>query len=65
MQAVAGVANAIWQSGSMLSPAIVGLVFQASHSFPIAFATLALGPLPGAVYMLFVEKHVDKSTRAT
>ncbi|SIT47566.1 Major facilitator superfamily protein [Paraburkholderia piptadeniae] len=55
----AGIANAIWQSGSALSPAVVGLVFQAGHSFPIAFATLALGPLLGAVCMLFVKEQVS------
>jgi predicted MFS family arabinose efflux permease len=53
----AGIANAIWQSGSAMSPAIVGFIFQASHSFSMAFATLALGPLLGAVCMWFVREQ--------
>ncbi len=53
----AGIANAVWQSGSAVSPAVVGLVFQASHSFQAAFATLALGPLLGAICMMFVKEH--------
>ncbi len=56
----AGVANAFWQSGSAISPVVVGVVFQMSHSFPAAFASLAVGPLFGAVCMLFVkERTVD------
>jgi sugar phosphate permease len=53
----AGLANAVWQSGSALSPALVGFVFQSSHSFQMAFATLALGPLLGAICMLFVKER--------
>src|SRR6266702_6509738 len=55
----AGIANAIWQSGSAMSPALVGIVFQASHSFPMAFATLAFGPLLGTVCMLFVKEQAN------
>jgi MFS family permease len=55
----AGIANAIWQSGSAVSPAVVGFVFQASHSFPMAFAALALGPLLGSVCMLFVKEQAN------
>ncbi|MFM0625209.1 MFS transporter [Paraburkholderia xenovorans] len=56
----AGIANAVWQSGSAMSPAVVGLVFQASHSFQMAFAALAVGPLLGAICMLFVKEHVSQ-----
>lgn len=53
----AGIANAIWQSGSAISPALVGFVFQISHSFSMAFAALALGPLLGSICMLFVKEQ--------
>jgi sugar phosphate permease len=56
----AGIANAVWQSGSAISPAVVGLVFQASHSFQMAFAALAVGPLLGAICMLFVKEHASQ-----
>jgi sugar phosphate permease len=56
----AGIANAVWQSGSAISPAVVGLVFQASHSFQMAFSALALGPLLGAICMLFVKEHASE-----
>ncbi len=56
----AGIANAVWQSGSAMSPAVVGLVFQASHSFQMAFAALAVGPLLGAICMLFVKEHTSE-----
>ncbi|WER47969.1 MFS transporter [Cupriavidus sp. WKF15] len=52
----AGVANAAWQLGSALSPALVGLVFQAQHSFPLAFAVLAAGPLFGALCLAFIKE---------
>ncbi|CAG2150699.1 Membrane sensor protein UhpC [Cupriavidus yeoncheonensis] len=52
----AGVANAVWQLGSALSPALVGLVFQAQHSFPLAFAVLAAGPLVGAICLAFIKE---------
>lgn len=56
----AGIANAVWQSGSAMSPAVVGLVFQATHSFQTAFAALALGPLLGTICMLFVKEHTSQ-----
>jgi sugar phosphate permease len=56
----AGIANAVWQSGSALSPAAVGLVFQSTHSFQMAFAALALGPLLGAICMLFVKETTNE-----
>ncbi|MDE2517470.1 MAG: MFS transporter [Rhodospirillales bacterium] len=42
--AASGLTNAFWQLGNVLVPLAVGLVFQASHSFMAAFATLAAGP---------------------
>jgi len=53
----AGVTNAVWQLGSALSPALVGLVFQARHSFALAFAVLAVGPLLGAICLAFVKEN--------
>jgi len=52
----AGVTNAVWQLGSALSPALVGLVFQAWHSFSLAFAVLAVGPLLGAICLAFIKE---------
>jgi len=52
----AGVANAVWQMGSALSPALVGLVYQAQHSFSLAFAVLAAGPLFGAICLAFIKE---------
>lgn len=44
--AAAGLANGVWQVGSVLAPLAVGAVFAASGgSFPAVFATLAAGPL--------------------
>jgi sugar phosphate permease len=56
----AGIANAVWQSGSAMSPAVVGLIFQATHSFQAAFTALALGPLLGAFCMLFVKEQTGQ-----
>ncbi|WP_206996374.1 MFS transporter [Trinickia mobilis] len=53
----AGVANAVWQLGSALAPAAVGMTFQATHSLFAAFATLAAGPLFGGLCMLFVKER--------
>lgn len=52
----AGVTNAVWQLGSALSPALIGLVFQARHSFSLAFAVLAIGPLFGAICLAFTKE---------
>ncbi|MGN5477734.1 MFS transporter [Cupriavidus basilensis] len=52
----AGVTNALWQLGSALSPALIGLVFQARHSFALAFAVLAIGPLLGAICLAFIKE---------
>src|SRR5882757_1423272 len=43
----AGATNAFWQLGSTVVPVVLGVVFQSTHSFFAAFATLAAGPLLG------------------
>ncbi|MET7330860.1 MFS transporter [Nonomuraea sp. NPDC005650] len=53
----AGATNAFWQLGSMVVPVVLGAVFQATHSFFWAFATLAAGPLLGMILMLGVREH--------
>jgi MFS family permease len=60
----AGIANAFWQSGSAIAPVVVGVVFQLSHSFPAAFAALAVGPLFGTICMLFVAESGNASANA-
>jgi len=41
----AGLTNAIWQSGSAMSPLVVGYFYAQTHSFAVALLTLAAGPL--------------------
>ncbi len=53
----AGATNAFWQLGSTVVPVVLGAVFQATHSFFAAFATLAAGPLVGALLMLGVREQ--------
>lgn len=52
----AGAVNAFWQLGSVLVPSVIGPVFASTGSFALAFATLAAGPLLGAVICLFVRE---------
>jgi MFS transporter, ACS family, glucarate transporter len=52
----AGVVNAFWQLGSVLVPAVIGPVFVATGSFAAAFATLAAGPLLGALVGWFIRE---------
>ncbi len=54
--AAAGLTNANWQSGSAMSPIVVGQVYATSHSFSMALLTLAIGPLCGAILVLFVTQ---------
>jgi sugar phosphate permease len=54
--AATGFTNAIWQIGSVIVPSVVGLLYQASGSFSIAFLALAVGPFLAAVCMLFVTE---------
>jgi sugar phosphate permease len=52
-----GVTAAFWQLGSVIVPVEVGLAFQATNSFYMAFVTLAAGPFLGALCMAFVEER--------
>jgi MFS transporter, ACS family, glucarate transporter len=52
----AGATNALWQLGSAIVPVVLGAVFAATHSFFAAFATLAAGPLIGALLMFAVSE---------
>lgn len=51
-----GLAASLWQLGAVIVPLVVGIVFQATGSFMAAFATLAAGPLLGAICMIFVRE---------
>ena len=51
-----GVSNAAFQVGSVLVPLAVGMVFQSTSSFNLAFITLAIGPLVGGVAILAVRE---------
>jgi sugar phosphate permease len=55
--AATGITAAFWQLGSVIVPIVVGLAFQATNSFYMAFVTLAAGPLLGALCMLFVRER--------
>ncbi len=59
--AATGVTAALWQLGSVIVPVAVGLVYQATASFDMAFVTLAAGPLLGAICMLFVRESGARS----
>lgn len=52
----AGAVNAFWQLGSVTVPLVVGIVYSATGSFLAAFATLAIGPLIGAVIATFIQE---------
>jgi sugar phosphate permease len=56
----AGIANAVWQLGSAMAPAAVGIIFQWTQSVSVSFATLAAGPLLAVVLMLFVRDGRDR-----
>jgi sugar phosphate permease len=52
----AGAVNAFWQLGSVTVPTVIGLVYAANGSFSLAFATLAAGPIIGAVIAFFIRE---------
>jgi len=58
--ASAGWTNAVWQTGSAVAPLVVGMVYGGTHSFLLALGTLAIGPVVGAVAMLFVSKQIAR-----
>lgn len=55
----AGATNAFWQLGSTAVPVVLGMVFAQSQSFFLAFATLAAGPLLGAVLISRVRESSE------
>jgi MFS transporter, ACS family, glucarate transporter len=50
-----GLTNALWQIGSVVVPVVIGALFQATGSFHVAFAGLAVGPAIAAIVMAFVR----------
>jgi MFS family permease len=60
----AGLTNAIWQSGSALSPLAVGHVYGLIHSFPIALLTLAIGPVVGVMALILLPSKPQITERA-
>ena len=53
------VGKAIWQLGSVIVPAVVGVVYQQTNSMYAAFVALAIGPLLASVMMFSVrERHL-------
>jgi sugar phosphate permease len=50
--AATGLTNAIWQLGSVVVPSVIGLLYQTTDSFTVAFAALAVGPVLAALCML-------------
>ena len=53
----AGVTNAFWGLGNVIVPSLLGLVFARTGSFELACATLSVGPVLGAVCMIFVSER--------
>ncbi|MBK4738511.1 MFS transporter [Noviherbaspirillum pedocola] len=50
--AAAGISNAAWQLGSVVSPLLIGYVYAHTHSFETALAILAVGPALGVLCLL-------------
>jgi len=63
--AAAGLTNAVWQSGSALAPIVVGQVYASTHSFVAALVSLAVGPLCGALLLVFVRRRGNENTSGT
>jgi sugar phosphate permease len=53
----AGTTNAFWQLGSTIVPVVVGVMFQTSGSFLVAFLVLAAGPLLAILPMTFIREN--------
>jgi sugar phosphate permease len=54
-----GITNAFWQLGSVIVPAVVGIVYQQTNSLYAAFVALAAGPLVATIAMFWVkERHL-------
>ena len=56
----AGLTNAIWQSGSAVSPLVVGYFYQQTHSFSAALLTLAVGPVVAVVALSLLPGRSSK-----
>ena len=52
-----GLVNTIQQLGALISPLTVGIVLDLTQSYFYAFATLAVGPVLSAVFLLLVKKE--------
>ncbi|WP_321803396.1 MFS transporter [Burkholderia sp. BCC1988] len=52
-----GLTNAFWQLGSVIVPLVVGVVYQETNSFAVAFAALAAGPAVATVAMFWVRER--------
>jgi sugar phosphate permease len=59
-----GLTNAVWQLAGTAGPIVLGLVFQATHSFNAAFLVLAAGPAFGILMLLFVRETVRSGATA-
>ncbi|WER50080.1 MFS transporter [Cupriavidus sp. WKF15] len=55
--AAAGLTNAIWQSGSAMSPLVVGYFYGQTHSFSVALLTLAVGPVIAVAALMFLSRR--------
>jgi sugar phosphate permease len=51
-----GLTNAFWQISGATVPLVVGIVFQATHSFSMAYLVLGSGPAFGVLMLLFVQE---------
>lgn len=51
-----GLANTVWQLGSLISPLVVGMVIDIAHDYFYAFVILAMGPAIAAILTLFVKE---------
>ncbi|WP_434668176.1 MFS transporter [Paraburkholderia sp. A3BS-1L] len=57
--AAAGFVNTVWSVGSFASPIIAGYVFAHGRSLDMTIASIAAGPLVGALVLCFVRKSAD------
>jgi len=56
----AGLTNAIWQSGSAISPLVVGYFYAQTHSFSVALLSLAVGPLVAVAALTLLPGRISK-----
>ncbi|MCL2656492.1 MAG: MFS transporter [Betaproteobacteria bacterium] len=53
----AGWTNAIWQTGSAISPLAVGYAYSATNSFLASLLVLAIGPVIGVLSLLLIKSE--------